>query len=344
MNKKYNYILGIETSCDDTSVAVLNGDGYVLSQISANQDLVHQPFGGIVPEIASRNHTMHLLPLVDEVLKKTNLKLSNIQGIAATNRPGLLGSLLVGMVTAKTLSLSLEIPWIGVHHIEGHILAPFLKDNEYQPPKDWSFPFLSLVVSGGHTSLYVVKDWGKYQLIGKSIDDAAGEAFDKFAKMLDLGYPGGVQIDKLSQKGDRNYHQFPRAMLNEDNFDFSFSGLKASAQRYLSTLSNEDIQKNKGNICASYQEAIVSVLLEKVKKAALKYSIGKISVTGGVSANSRLRQAFQEYCTETKKTLAIPPIRFCTDNAAMIALAGLKRLENGESSQLTEGVVARASI
>lgn len=335
------YVLGIETSCDDTSCAIIDENGFVRAMLSANQDAVHRPFGGIVPEIASRNHTMVLLPLLNKVLEKANLKLSDITGIAATNRPGLLGSLLVGMVTAKTLSLSLGIPWIGVHHIEGHLMAPFLSDETYKAPTDWKFPFLSLVVSGGHTSLFKVLEFGKYELLGATIDDAAGEAFDKFAKMAGLGYPGGVEVDKLAQKGKRDFHAFPRALIKEDNYQFSFSGLKTSAQRLLSEMSKEDIEKNLENLCASYQEAIVDVLFEKTMKAAREHKIKHVTVTGGVSANSRLREKFQ---TESKISVAIPPLRFCTDNAAMIGLTGLRYLEKGLFSDLNTGVFARASI
>jgi N6-L-threonylcarbamoyladenine synthase len=338
---KFKHVLGIETSCDDTSCAIIDENGFVKAMLSANQDLAHKPFGGIVPEIASRNHTVVLLPLMNEVLKKANLKISDIDGIAATNRPGLLGSLLVGMVTAKTLSLSLGKPWIGVHHIEGHLMAPFLNDETYTAPKDWKYPFLSLVVSGGHTSLFKVLDFGKYELLGATIDDAAGEAFDKFAKMIGLGYPGGVQVDQLSRDGKKDFHAFPRALIKEDNYQFSFSGLKTSAGRLLTEMSKEDIQKNLKNLCASYQEAIVDVLYEKTMKAAKEHKISHITLTGGVSANSRLREKF---LTAPNMSVAIPPLKFCTDNAAMIALTGLKYLEKGQFSDLNTGVFARASI
>lgn len=339
--KKYKFVLGIETSCDDTSCAIVDENGFVRAMLSANQDTVHKPFGGIVPEIASRNHTMTLLPLVDQVLKKANLTLDDIDGIAATNRPGLLGSLLVGMVTAKTLSLALNKPWIGIHHIEGHVMAPFLNDDSYQAPKDWRFPFISLVVSGGHTSLFKVLEFGKYELLGSTIDDAAGEAFDKFAKMAGLGYPGGVQVDKLAQSGKRDAYNFPRALLKEDNYQFSFSGLKTAAQRILNDLGEQGVKDNISNLCASYQEAIVEVLFEKTMKAAREHKIKHVTVTGGVSANSRLREKFQ---SESSIQVAIPPLRFCTDNAAMIGLTGLKYLNKGYTSNLNTGVFARASI
>ncbi len=338
---KFQYILGIETSCDDTSCAIVDGNGVVRAMLSANQDSLHQPFGGIVPEIASRNHTLTLLPLVDQVLKKAGLTMDDIDGVAATNRPGLLGSLLVGMVTAKTLSLALNKPWIGVHHIEGHLMAPFLNDETYSSPNDWMFPFISLVVSGGHTSLFKTLEFGTYELLGATIDDAAGEAFDKFAKMAGLGYPGGVQVDKLAQKGKRDAYQFPRALLKEDNYQFSFSGLKTAAQRTINEMGEESVKNNIADLCASYQEAIVDVLFEKTMKAAREHKIKHVTVTGGVSANSRLRERFQ---SASGIQVAIPPLRFCTDNAAMIALTGLKYLEKGFTSNLNTGVFARANI
>lgn len=340
---KYPYVLGIETSCDDTSCAILDHKKNVRSLVIASQDSLHSPFGGIVPEIASRNHTATLLPLIDQALKKANLNLSDLGAIAVTNRPGLLGSLLVGLVTAKSLSLVLKIPFIAVHHIEGHMMAPFLNDETYKAPQNWKWPFLSLVVSGGHTSLFLVRDIGDCEILGETIDDAAGEAFDKFAKMLGLGYPGGVQVDKLAKMGDQTKFDFPRALLKENHFQFSFSGLKAAAQRLLENMSPQEIQKNKNDLCASYQEAIVEVLFEKTKKAAFQKGIQHITVTGGVSANSRLREKFLEF-EKFGFSIAIPPARFCTDNAAMIALVGQQYLEKGFVSEQKTGALARAPV
>jgi N6-L-threonylcarbamoyladenine synthase len=252
-----------------------------------------------------------------------------------------LGSLLVGLVTAKSLALALGIPFVGVHHIEAHMMAPFLNDQEYLAPKNWKWPFLSLVVSGGHTSLFKISEFGKYTLLSETIDDAAGEAFDKFAKMVGLGYPGGVQVDRLAQKGDATKFDFPRAMLKEK--DFSFSGLKASAQRMLDAMSAEEIKNNLNDLCASYQEAIVDVLFEKSLRMAREHNISCISVTGGVSANSRLREKFLELQREGFE-IAIAPLRFCTDNAAMIAYTGMRYLELGVTSDQKTGVLARATI
>ena len=338
---KFQYVLGIETSCDDTSCAIVDHKGFVKAVVYANQDSVHKPFGGIVPEIASRNHSAHLLPMIDATLKKANLKMDDISGIAVTNRPGLLGSLLVGVVTAKSLALALKKPFIGVHHIEGHIMAPFLSDETYSAPAHWQWPFLSLVVSGGHTSLFKVSEFGNYKLLGATIDDAAGEAFDKFAKMVGLGYPGGVQVDKLSQSGNVKAFEFPRALIRENNFDFSFSGLKTAAHRVLESLGAEEVQKRLSDLCASYQEAIVDVLFDKTMRAAREHNISCVSVTGGVSANTRLREKF---LSAKDVQVAIPPLRFCTDNAAMIALTGMKYLEKGVSSNQTLGALARAEL
>lgn len=325
-------ILGIETSCDDTSVAVLSLDGEVKGLLSANQDSAHRPFGGVVPEVASRQHTENLLPLIDRVLHSSDIRWSDITGIAVTSRPGLIGSLLVGVVTAKTLALANDVPFVGVNHIEGHLLAALLRDESYSPPSGFEFPYLGLAVSGGHTHLFACEEPGKYKLLGHTVDDAAGEAFDKFAKMLKLGFPGGVQVDRLAVKGNSKAFQFPRGLLHEDNLNFSFSGLKTAGMRALEALKPEEIEAKKSDLCASYQEAIVEVLIEKLKKASAKTGLKNWTVTGGVSANSRLRVRAQEAATALGATLALPPLRYCTDNAAMIALAGLFKIKNGETS------------
>lgn len=335
------YVLGIETSCDDTSAAVVRADGFVVKSLLASQDDLHRPFGGIVPEIASRNHTFHLLPLIDQALTESQMGWTDIDGISVTNRPGLLGSLLVGVVTAKTLALTKEKPFIGIHHLEGHIAAPFLSDEKHQAPSFWTEPFLALVVSGGHTALYRVTGFGRYTLLGETIDDAAGEAFDKFAKMLGLGYPGGAIIDHNAKSGDVKKFNFPRGLSKDDNLNFSFSGLKTAALLQLQKLNQEP--KPIADLCASYQEAIVESLMVKVRKALISEKLKKIVVTGGVSANSRLR-----FCIEQLKNegidVAIPPTRYCTDNAAMIAYAGLRRMSNKEFSNLDLGVFARSEL
>lgn len=335
-------VLAIESSCDDTSVAIVKEDGYVVNQISANQDLAHAPFGGVVPEIASRNHSVSLLPLIDHLLVKSQLTWRDIDGLVVTNRPGLIGSLIVGIVTVKAIAQSYQIPMIGINHLEGHLLAPFLKDGAYQPPEQFSYPYVALAVSGGHTSLYWVEDFGRYTVIGTTKDDAAGEAFDKFAKMLNLGFPGGALVDKFSKDGDFKKHNFPRSLITEDSLMMSFSGLKSSAARLVEKLTAEEIEIQKADLCASFQEAIVDVLIHKLEKAAAHYNCKKIIITGGVSANARLRERAEALAQRQKMVLVIPPIRYCTDNAAMIGYTGLLRLRRGERDLMDMGPFAES--
>jgi N6-L-threonylcarbamoyladenine synthase len=335
--KEINCVLSVETSCDDTSVAIVKDNGYVVCQVSANQDLQHSPFGGIVPEIASRNHSVSLLPLIEHVLQKSKLTWKDIDGLTVTNRPGLIGSLIVGIMTVKSLAQAYDIPLIGVNHLEGHLLAPFLKDDSYAPPEDFNYPYLALAVSGGHSSLYWVKGLGDYTVIGTTKDDAAGEAFDKFAKMVGLGYPGGVQVDQCARSGNPAAYDFPRSLAIEDNLMMSFSGLKSSAQRLLDKLTPEEIEKNRNDLCASFQEAIVDVLIKKMIRATDRFQCNKVVLTGGVSANSRLRERFYELAKINKLQLVIPPLRYCTDNAAMIGYTGLLRLKRGEAANLGLG-------
>lgn len=373
MNSPINVVIAIETSCDDTSVAVVTSDGFVRGVLSANQNSAHEVFGGIVPEIACRNHTFHLLPLVDACLDRAGVKLQELDGVVVTAKPGLIGSLLVGVVTAKALALSLNKPIIGVNHLEGHLLAPFLKDDLYAPPADFKYPYIALAISGGHTSLYRIDGLGEYRVLGQTIDDAAGEAFDKFGKMVGLGFPGGVRVDRHAQFGDVNRFSFPRSMLNENHFNFSFSGLKSAAQRVVDGLSSEDKKKlledlavadqarkkvgAKGaglveegrpgvlaDLCASYQEAIVDVLMARVAKSVESEKLERAVLTGGVSANSRLRLRALEWAQTSGVELVVPPIRYCTDNAAMIGCAGILRMNRGEFSDQTLGAEPRAPL
>jgi N6-L-threonylcarbamoyladenine synthase len=335
--KPIECVLAVETSCDDTSVAIVRDNGYVVCQVSAHQDLQHAPYGGIVPEIASRNHSVALLPLIIHVLEKTKLDWPQIHGLAVTNRPGLIGSLIVGIMTMKSISQAYGIPLIGVNHLEGHLLAPFLKDDQYSPPDDFDYPYLAMAVSGGHSSLYWVTAFGQYTVIGTTKDDAAGEAFDKFAKMAGLGYPGGVQVDQCAQSGNAAAYDFPRSLAGEDNLMMSFSGLKSSAQRLLEKMGPAEVEKNRNDLCASFQEAIVDILVKKMIRAAERFKCRKIVLTGGVSANSRLRAKFQEVAAQHQFQLVIPPLRYCTDNAAMIGYTGLLKLRRGEISDLSLG-------
>jgi N6-L-threonylcarbamoyladenine synthase len=317
-------ILGIETSCDDTAAAVLRGSS-VLSSVVSSQDDVHNPYGGVVPELASRHHMQNILPIIEQALTEAGVQLREIDGIAVTCGPGLIGSLLVGVSVAKAFAVAKNIPLIGVNHIEGHLLAVRL---EHETP----FPFLGLIVSGGHTSLYVARDFGDYGTLGKTRDDAAGEAFDKAAKMLNLGYPGGRVIDQLAQHGDPSAIRFPRAHLKNGKPGFSYSGLKTALRQFLQ--SPESASYRVEDIAASYQEAVVDMLIEPTMRAARDHNLSRIVVSGGVSANSRLRTRMREEGEKHGLRVFVPSPKFCTDNAAMIAFAGAWRLAQGQRSLL----------
>lgn len=330
-------VLSIETSCDDTSVAIVDRSGWVHSVVSASQDWEHELYGGIVPEIAARNHSAALIPLIEEAFKKAGMSWSDIHGIAVTNRPGLIGALIVGLVTAKSLSQAKKIPFLGVNHLEGHLLAPFLRDAQYAPPEDFDYPYVGLAISGGHTSIYHITGLGEYKVLGATKDDAAGECFDKFAKMAGLGFPGGVRVDQHAKSGDPTAFEFPRSMIHDESFDMSFSGLKSAGQRMIEQLGPELVQERLPDLCASFQEAIVDVLLIKLARAAKIYRAKRVILTGGVSANSRLRARAEEWAQKKGLRLVIPPLRYCTDNAAMIGYVGALRMARGEASGLELG-------
>lgn len=331
MHQSSIIILGIESSCDDTAAAVIS-NGKVLANIIANQE-VHKKYGGVVPELASRAHQQNIVPVVDAALKKAGISKNDITAVAYTNGPGLLGSLLVGSSFAKTLSIGLDIPAIAVNHMQGHILAHFIKelDEEKEMPE---FPFLCLTVSGGHTQIVKVDDFFKMKVIGETIDDAAGEAFDKVAKMLQLPYPGGPLVDKYAKEGNPDRFSFPHPKVDELNF--SFSGLKTSILYFLQKelKSNpEFITENIKDICAGVQRTIVDILIEKLLKAAEETNIKQIAIAGGVSANSGLRAALQSLTKKDIKVF-IPKFEYCTDNAAMIAITGYySYLENHDFSK-----------
>ncbi len=325
-------VLGIETSCDETAAAVVK-DGKLLSNIIASQIKDHSIYGGVVPEIASRKHMEAISPVITQAIKEAGVSLKSIEGIAVTRGPGLIGSLLVGLSAAKALAYGLAIPFVGVNHLEGHIMASFLSEKKPE------FPFAALVVSGGHTNVYLVSNYHKFHLLGQTRDDAAGEAFDKAAKLLDLGYPGGVVIDKMAKEGNPGAFGFPRAM--KDSLDFSFSGLKTSLLVMLKKKGRAFSAEELPDLVASYQEAIMDVLVEKTIRAARERNISQMVVCGGVAANSRLRFRFAKAAASAGMELFIPPMILCTDNAAMIAALGEIMLKNGRRDALDLNAVSR---
>jgi N6-L-threonylcarbamoyladenine synthase len=325
-------ILAIETSCDDTGAAVVLDGRKVLSNVISSQTSIHQKYGGVVPELASRRHIESIVPIVTEALERGKVRLKDMEGIAVTHGPGLVGSLLVGLSFAKSLSFATGIPLVGVNHIEAHLSAIFLEE---RPPK---FPFIGLVVSGGHTSLFRVDGFGKYKRMGQTRDDAAGEAFDKVAKLLGLGYPGGPMIDELSKTGNPKAIRFPRVSLGKSSFDFSFSGLKTAVVNYVKSHPEppggypEDLVKD---IVSSFQEAVVEVLVRKTVQAAQHQKLKRIVLSGGVAANQRLRQRIKEESFEQKLKVYLPSPSFCTDNAAMVGVVGYEYLKQGIRSPLS---------
>ncbi len=314
-------VLSIETSCDDTCVSIVREDGKVLVDYKQDQIKEHAPFGGVVPENASRNHSKNLLPLVDQALKKISIE--DIDLIACTSRPGLMGSLLIGVITARSLAHLYRKPLITVNHIEGHILSPFLYDEKKDKPQ-WSFPYVCLVVSGGHTHLFYAESLTKYTLLGQTLDDAAGEAFDKFARLMKFPYASGVYVDQNSKGGKKDKFSFPIALHRKGNLNFSFSGLKTASYHLMEKLTEEE-KKDIFSLCASFQEAVVQQLVFKLDECLKKYPVKRVAVVGGVSANSRLRKVCTDWAQDHGVHLALPLLRYCTDNASMIGYTALQR-------------------
>lgn len=318
MNEHNVKILGIESSCDDTSAAVLNGK-IMLSNIVAGQE-VHKEYGGVVPELASRAHLQNIVPVVEMALKKAGVKKEEINAIALTRGPGLMGSLLVGVSYAKALAMALNIPLIEVNHMQAHVLAHFIQLTGIEDAKSPTFPFLCLTVSGGHTQIVKVNDYLDMEVIGQTTDDAAGEAFDKAAKIMGLPYPGGPLVDKYAAHGDSTKYSFP--IPNVPALDFSFSGIKTAFRNKWSVISDQKSEIIIADLCASFQLCIITILLNKLIQASKQTGINEIAIAGGVSANSGLRNALQEQAKRNNWNIYIPPFQFCTDNAAMIAITG----------------------
>jgi N6-L-threonylcarbamoyladenine synthase len=331
-------VLGIETSCDETGIALYDTERGLLADALHSQIDLHTEYGGVVPELASRDHLLKTLPMIQSLLQKTDLAQSDINGIAYTAGPGLIGALLVGATLGRTLAMAWNIPAVGVHHMEGHLLAPMLEDN---PP---AFPFVALLVSGGHTQLVQVQALGEYTLLGESLDDAAGEAFDKTAKLLGLPYPGGPQIAKLAKQGEAGRFTFPRPMVNRPGLDFSFSGLKTFAKNTITDHRQGDgsvDEQTKADIARAFEEAVVSTLTIKCRRALQQTGEKRLVIAGGVSANTQLRKSLQAMCAKESATVYYARPEFCTDNGAMIALAGAMRLQSGHAEPLTVHVQPR---
>ncbi|MDP2645381.1 MAG: tRNA (adenosine(37)-N6)-threonylcarbamoyltransferase complex transferase subunit TsaD [Desulfobacterales bacterium] len=330
-------ILGIESSCDETAAAVVNQGRTILSSVVSSQIEVHRPYGGVVPELASRKHIEAIIPVVRQALGAAKMELQGLDGIAVTQGPGLVGSLLVGFSFAKAVAYALGIPWVGVNHLDGHINSVFL---EPDPP---AFPFVALLVSGGHTAVYHVRGHTRMELMGQTLDDAAGEAYDKVSKMLGLGYPGGSIIDRLAKKGSPDRITFPRSFLDKRQFDFSFSGIKTAVMRYIHTHQSQ-YQEQIPDILAGFQEAVVEVLTYKILRAAVEKRSDRIAVVGGVAANSRLREKVRQEAGRKGISVHIPSVSLCGDNAAMIAAAGYHLLKNGNRSDMNDDVYSKINI
>lgn len=327
-------VLGVETSCDETAASICI-DGKIVSSIVSSQE-IHKDFGGVVPELASREHEYLLNSIVDKSLIDAGVKISQIDGISVTQGPGLAGALLTGVCFAKGLSQGLSKPIIGINHLEAHIFANFIADPKLE------FPFICLLVSGGHTQLWLIKGIGKYKLLGETLDDAAGEAFDKGARILKLGYPGGPIIERTAKKGNPNAIKFPRGLKNSNSFDFSFSGLKTSLLYFMDKYSEYESEITLNDIAASYQEAIIDVLSIKIKRAVEKYRINTCVIAGGVAANQNLRFRLEIILPQTK--VIFPRIELCTDNAAMVAFLGEMKLNGNEFSNIYFGIKPNLKI
>lgn len=329
-------ILGIETSCDETGIAIYDDEKGLLSHQLYSQVKLHADYGGVVPELASRDHVKKTIPLIKQALKQADLTPQDIDGVAYTAGPGLVGALLVGTTIGRSLAYAWNVPAVPVHHMEGHLLAPMLEDN---PPP---FPFVALLVSGGHSMIVEVKGIGEYQILGESIDDAAGEAFDKTAKLMGLDYPGGPLLSKLADKGTPGRFKFPRPMTDRPGLDMSFSGLKTFAANTIAD--NDDSEQTRADIAYAFQEAVCETLAIKCKRALQQTGMKRIVIAGGVSANKFLRQQLEQLAQKIGGEVYYPRTEFCTDNGAMIAYAGMQRLKNGEAASMAVEATPRWPI
>ncbi len=338
-------MLGIETSCDETAAAVLEGEGpaeagaiRLRSNVVASQACLHRVFGGVVPEVASRRHVEMIIPTIDRALRDAGLTLGDISSVAATRGPGLVGAILVGLSAAKAIATACKVPFIGLNHTEAHIYANFVEHRDLEPP------FLCLVVSGGHSDLVYLRDHGCLELMGRTRDDAAGEAFDKVARALGLGYPGGPAVDEAAKSGNPEAVRFPRAFLEDDSYDFSFSGLKTAVVNHVRRVRATAAELSVPDIAASFQEAVVEVLVEKTMRAARDKGVRTVALAGGVASNSRLRAELARRAAEEGIKALYPSPDLCTDNAAMVACAGYFRLAHGETSSLDLPAVANLEL
>ncbi|NTW70879.1 MAG: tRNA (adenosine(37)-N6)-threonylcarbamoyltransferase complex transferase subunit TsaD [Eubacteriaceae bacterium] len=326
MGENSNFILGIETSCDETSVSIVRNGREVISNIIYSQIAIHQPYGGVVPEIASRNHIKKISAITDQAFLEAGLKYHDVDAVAVTYGPGLIGSLLVGLSFAKSFAYGIGKPLMGVNHIDAHICANYIGNEEVKPP------FVTLVASGGHSHLILVEDYNRYKVLGQTRDDAAGEAFDKIARTLGLGYPGGPAIDKIALTGNPEAINFPRSYLEENSYDFSFSGLKSAVLNYLNSMHMKNLEYKVEDVAASFQMAVVEVLASKTVRAAVEYGTDLVCLSGGVACNSLLRKITGELCTKNGIALSYPSLELCTDNGAMVACAGYYKFINKEFS------------